>query len=541
METILDKLIAENEFPVVFIGAGISKRFLKDFPDWTRLLEEFWIDLGYDNFYGEFNNIRNEISNFHPEYSEKELDHYSNIKMGTILEEEYNKAFNSQKVKLANFTPKDAYETKISPFKKAITERFETYTLKSEMEKEFLAFKKMLLKTQIILTTNYDNFIEDTYNQDSNYNITKYIGQKGFFRESIGYAELYKLHGSVDSPMDIIITEKDYANFEKNSVLISAKIISMMMNSPIIFIGYSLTDINVRKIIKEFTRSLTDEEIDILENRLVLIEHSKDENNFVEEIVNEKDLGCKLKVIKTDNYELLFKKIGSINQGIAPTEVRKYQHVIKNLIIDSGKKGALKSVLLSPVELEKLEQIISQGETIKEKIVVALGDSKVIFQIPNKLTYLEDYIFEKDNLSTDVILRFLANENTSGRYPFLKYVTYEIINTSNLLDSEKERLRQRLATHGDLSEQIRKIPDIYKVEFNSLESIIKKGFVMDREYCIIAYNMENLNLREVEKYVKEKVKELIESGESKINTHFRRLLLIYDHLKIKEGKRLTTK
>lgn len=46
METIIDKLIKENEFPVVFIGAGISKRFLVDFPDWTSLLEEFWEMVG---------------------------------------------------------------------------------------------------------------------------------------------------------------------------------------------------------------------------------------------------------------------------------------------------------------------------------------------------------------------------------------------------------------------------------------------------------------------------------------------------------------
>lgn len=536
METIIDKLISKNEFPVVFIGAGISKRFLNNFPDWTSLLEEFWTSLGRTNFYGEFNNIRDKLVQDFPEYKEKEIDHYSNITMGTLLEESYNKAFNSESVRINDFTPEDAYRSKVSPFKKAIAERFKEYILKENMEKEYLAFKKMLLKTQIILTTNYDNFIEDSYNSDSHYKITKYIGQKGFFQDTIGYAELYKLHGSVDSPTDIIITEKDYDNFEKNSVLISAKIISMMMNSPIIFIGYSLTDINVRKIIKEFTRSLTDEEIDILENRLVLIERLENEQEFVEEVVNDKDLGCKLKVIKTDNFERLFNKISSINQGIAPTEVRKYQHVIKDLIIDSGRKGALRSVLLSPIELEKIEQMLNQGETIKEKIVVALGDSKVIFQIPNKLTYIEDYIFEQNKLSTDVILRFLANENTNGRYPFLRYVSNKIIEESNLLDFEKEKLRQRLVKHGDLRKQIKSIPEAYKVVFNDMEEILQQKFVETREYAVIAFNIERLSYNMVEDYIKEKVRLLVESGESKINTHLRRLLLIYDHVKYKRGK-----
>lgn len=38
----------------------------------------------------------------------------------------------------------------------------------------------MLMKTQIILTTNYDIFIEDEYNSLSKYGVKKYIGQQGF-------------------------------------------------------------------------------------------------------------------------------------------------------------------------------------------------------------------------------------------------------------------------------------------------------------------------------------------------------------------------
>jgi hypothetical protein len=132
-----------------------------------------------------------------------------------------------------------------------------------------------------------------------------------------------------------------------------------------------------------------------------------------------------------------------------------------------------------------------------------------------------------------VILRFLANENTNGRLPFLKYVSEEVIKKSNLLDSEKEKLRQRLELHGDYNKQIESIPKQYRVRYTDLNEIIEQNFVIDREYCIIAYNFERLDFEKVEEYIKEKVSVLVESGESKINTHFRRLLLIYDHLKIK--------
>jgi hypothetical protein len=532
MTTILDNLIENNEFPVVFIGAGLSKRFLINFPDWTSLLKEFYDSIGLPNFYGDFNNLRDELQKDYPEYSEKELDHYSNIKMGTIIEDRYNKEFNKGSVQIKGFTAENAFRSKISPFKKAIADRFTTYTLRESISQEYYQFKRMLLKTQIILTTNYDTFIEDSYNNISEYEITKYIGQKGFFQGTYGYAELYKLHGSVESPNDIIIAESDYDKFEKNSVLISAKIISMMMNSPIIFIGYSLTDINVRKIIKEFTRSLTEDEILILENRLVLIEYLKGENNFIEEVVNDKDLGCKLKVIKTDNFERLFKTISTINQGIAPTEVRKYQHVIKELIIDRGKKGALNSVLLSPEELDKLEENL-----LTKNITVALGDAKYIFQIPDLISYSLDYISDQDEISNEIRMRFAVYQNGKSRFPIHKILDPHLINSSGLHPSEKEKLIQKMESFSNFNVHYNKIvpSSVFIRDAKYVEEIINKNTKKVNIYETLSFNIRRIDLDDLKNFLVKELEDLKDKGEIKLNTQLRRLLLLYDIIKYKRG------
>ncbi|WP_246218542.1 SIR2 family protein [Litoribacterium kuwaitense] len=234
MTTTLDKLIAENQFPVVFIGSGMSRRFLENFPDWTGLLHEFWESIGLENFYGSLNNLWDELSQANPSLGERELAHYANIKTGSYLEKQYNKAFNNKLITIDGFSTTDAHRTRISPFKKAIANRFNQYKIKSDMQHEYKSFVKMLMKTQIVLTTNYDSFIEDSFNEFSEYAIEKYIGQSGFFERTHGFAELYKIHGCVSSPEKIMISEKDYKKFDADSVLISAKIISMMINSPII-------------------------------------------------------------------------------------------------------------------------------------------------------------------------------------------------------------------------------------------------------------------------------------------------------------------
>ncbi len=532
MDNILDKLIEENEFPVVFIGAGLSKRFLENFPDWTGLLEEYWSMLGFDNFYGEYNTIRDDIANEHPHFKEKEITHYSNIQMGTILEKNYNKAFNRNEVQIEGFSTRDAFNSKVSPFKKAIANRFNKYTIKPSFDDELNSFKKMLLKTQIILTTNYDEFIENTYNEASKYEITKYIGQKGFFKDTFGYAELYKLHGCVESPQDIIITESDYQGFDENSVLISAKIISMMMHSPIIFIGYSLSDINVRKIISEFTRSLDEEEIQILENRLVLIERAEGVEGFHEEIINDRELGCKLKVIKTDNFKELFKQISKINQGIAPTEVRKYQHVIKELIIDRGKKGALNSVLLSPEELDVLED-----DLLSKNITVALGDSKYIFQIPDLISYTIDYISDIDEISTEIRMRFATMQNVAARYPINKFLDRNLIERSSLHPTEKEKLIQKLTAYSDFGRHHKTIvsSSVFKRNTSDINEIIESGSKKENIYETLSYNIKRLDKDLLKEFLLSELKELKEVGEIKINTQFRRLLLLYDILQNKRG------
>ena len=97
------------------------------------------------------------------------------------------------------------------------------------------------------------------------------------------YSEIYKIHGCITDPKSIVITKEDYDRFQKNSLLISAKITSMLINSPIIFMGYSLSDINIRNIIGEFTNSLDNKELLRFEDRIILVEYDKEVDYIKEE------------------------------------------------------------------------------------------------------------------------------------------------------------------------------------------------------------------------------------------------------------------
>lgn len=532
MNNVLDELIETNEFPIIFMGSGISKRFLEKSPSWNELLEECWEKAGMGNFYGELNKLRSSIKEENPEKTKYEISHEVNIKIATKIEEKFNDEFYENKINIDGFSSKDAYQFDISPFKKFLSNKFKNIKLNKEMENERIVYQKMLRKSQIILTTNYDEFIENIYNEDNNYKIKKYIGQRGFFEDTENYSEIYKVHGCITDPKSIVITESDYNFFHKNSVLISAKIISMMINSPIIFMGYSLTDVNIRNIIGDFAKSLNNKELMYFEKRLILIEYDENINEIKEERVKDSDLGCSIRVIRTNNFYEVFNKISKINQGIAPAEVRKYKHVMKKLIVDRGKEGALNSVLISPEEIDKIEEQIQNNN-----IAIAIGDSKYIFQIPDNISFTLDYILDKDEISNETRLRYAHMQTGNARFPCNKFLTIENINNSKLHDTEKEKLRNKIPTLSDFSTHYDSInkSSVIKNWDLSFEELVKSGSKKAKIYETVSYNINSLNLKDVRKFLIKELKELREKGGIKLTTELRRLLLLYDIIKYKEG------
>lgn len=522
--SILDILIKKNEFPIIFIGAGIPKRYLVKYPGWEELLEEFWKKSGQENFYGYLSRKREEFSDL---TNKVEQDFEININVGSEIEQIFNSKFYEGSIVVEGLTQKEAYKNQLSPFKVSLANRFSKYQIKESTESELDYFRKMLMKSQMILTTNYDSFIEDQYNKESRYQIKKYIGQKGLFQQTIGYSEIYKIHGCVSEPKSLIIGKKDYISYDNNSILISAKIISMLLHSPIIFLGYSLTDRNVRKLIKSFTMSLSEQEKNELEKRLLLIQWDEGNDKIVEQVINDTDLGCRITVIKTDNYSLIYQMLAKIDQGVAPAEVRRYQHVIKQLIIEKGRAGSLQSVLLSPNDLDDIEKNVADSN-----IVVAIGDSKLIFNMPNVVDYILDYVQETTEQNSDTMLRFIASQNNNV-LPFWRYLSEEAIQKSSLADREKEKLRKRLRLYADINEQLDSLP--FKEEYQGLEEIKKKNLKEYHEHSVVAANVENIGIDDCKEYIIEELQKIKDRREITVPTSLRRLSLIYDFKKNHKG------
>ncbi len=523
MSSYIDNLIKKNEAPILFIGSGISRRYLEKSPDWISLLKIFWDKLEFEeDFYGKLNELRNNMDID----DEIEKNFCVNIKIASLIEERYNLLFNRGIIQLANFTTEDAYKTGISPFKVAVSDLLKMYKEKEEKQEEIQSFNKLVKKAQIIITTNYDTFIEDQYEDKKDIDV--YIGSKGFFLQSFDCSEIYKIHGCVTSPQNIIITEKDYDDFKNKEILVSSKIVAMLMDNPIIFLGYSMTDLNIRNIIKSISSSLSPEELQIFSDKVTVVEWKKGENEIIEEMQNDRELGCVIRIVKTDNYRLLFDKISEIDSGVPLSLVRKFKSKIKELIIGRAKEGELERVLVSEKELDDVD--VNQ----EKNLVVALGSDKIIFKMPNFLGYCIDYISEDNVIDNDIKLRYISTQNSTSRFPGLRLLKDEIIERSCLDASEKEKLFQLKRRLSDEKYHKGKVSkSLVFLETSEIEKILYSGNGDNKINETIAFNIEDLDLQKVKEYILQTLNKLKENGE-KASTSFRKVMLLYDIRKCKE-------
>lgn len=526
---ILDRLDERNEFPILFIGSGMSIRYLDSFPSWTALLEEFWNLCKFEkSYYGVYNNKRAEYKNKFPHLSDKEVDFEINSELGKLIHKKFNEMFNNDEIKLDGFTPKDAHNTNLSPFKVALANKFNSYSIKQEKNDEAKKFIDIIGKASIVITTNYDRFIESEFKKRNESGLDVYIGQNGFFEPTEGSAELFKIHGSAENPNSIIIDKDDYDEFERDSVLITAKILSQMIHSPIIFLGYSLTDVNVRNFIKDFSRSIKDSDSIDLADRLIIIERTEGENDLIEHVIDDRDLNCRFTYIKTDNYEKIYEKILKINQGVSPLEVRKYKKTIRTLIEEAGKQEALKSVLVSSTTLDEIQHMIKNGDF--KNIAIAIGDSRVIFQIPDNVTYMYSYLTDDDTLVTNVALRFLYGQKITTYVPFKKFLTTDILSSAQINNQMKDKLTSRMMKYNNTQTVIDTIIPSNKIERDDLSGIIEEFYEEYRRKCydVICYNFEKFDIDSIKDFLISELEKHLQKQMTTVETSLRKLILIYD-------------
>lgn len=435
----IENVKEKNQFPIIFIGSGITKRYFDNAPKWEELLLELWEKIyEREKFYEYYHKLESEGKN----------EFKIHLIIASKLEKDISDAFYSGTVSIENLTIEAAHKHHISPFRTEISNIFKNLKPKKGVEDEIKAFAQMLIKARFIVTTNYDNFIEECI-QSMGSSIKVNIGNTGLFLRTEDYGELFKIHGSIDQVNSICITEKDYEKNESKLALVNAKILSNLTESPILFLGYSLTDLNIRELLSSYSENLPFE-ISEAVLRIGVVEWSEGTQEVLQIDSHQADLGMYYTKICTDNYLKIYQEISEIDQGMLPSEIAKVGRFFKNIIEVKGESGELQNVLASHVDIENLN-----SDDLKSKnFVVAFGDQRTIFKPVYYLDYLNLYFkVYDDRANFEGVLNYVLNQSVTTQIPFLRYANKALTNPE--LPKEHQSKLQRRIERYNLEDIIR--------------------------------------------------------------------------------------
>ena len=104
-----------------------------------------------------------------------------------------------------------------------------------------------------LVTTNFDRLIELAH-ENLNTRLTVITEENQLTSISAKNNLLIKIHGDITNPSKCVITEDDYYSWMSNNSDLKNMIRVWMITKTIIFIGYSISDINFRQLIIELIR-----------------------------------------------------------------------------------------------------------------------------------------------------------------------------------------------------------------------------------------------------------------------------------------------
>lgn len=238
-ESIKDCLSELGCQPIIFAGAGISRRYING-PSWIELLEA----ISKKN-----PRTKNSVPYLYQKY--KNL-----LDVGEKLIEYFHEwGWNEGKVEFAEqlFHP----DVPSSDFLKFFVAKHVEALMPKDAEKRVsMQFNKEIeqlkaIRPHSIITTNYDTLCESIFTE-----YTPVIGQKIIRTPNISIGEIFKIHGCTSDYKEIVITRRDYEEWTNKKKYLSAKLLTYFLEHPVLIIGYGAQDPNVLAILRDIDEIL---------------------------------------------------------------------------------------------------------------------------------------------------------------------------------------------------------------------------------------------------------------------------------------------
>lgn len=529
-EKLLSRLESFGALPYLFVGSGISRRYL-DLPDWHGLLRIFANQAGvnYDQATASSNNNLPKIASYiAAQFNESwwSSEKYSELKKA--WSGKFSSIDSALKVAIADFIVSNQ---NLSPGKPG----YDNPKLHDEVE----SLKNVVIDG--IISTNYDNFLEELFPD-----LEPFIGQSALlFGEAQFISEIYKIHGSASDPFSMLVTADDYAEFSDRNKYLSAKLLTIFAEHPVIFVGYSLNDEYLAEILYDIARAVGPERVDELGKRIIFVEwnRSPDFLPIIESssIVRGKNQEIRLPItrIESHNFKWIWDSLQKLNRPFPPKLLRQLREHVYNLVVNPDPSQKMETVRALPMDAEgaddvnvvfgvarlseqdrnALSGITARAFTISDIIDDVLGKRSLPLQASNIL---------------EVVIPEIIRPNSRSYLPVYKYLHEEgrIPNDGNIDFSSFKPAIERVA-----SKEIR-IPQESRNRFNrDIKNSCNSPLEVLQLNLATVFSIDAICLLDSSKYdIEDLRKALLELEErteasAPATSEFKKLLCHYDRLK----------
>jgi hypothetical protein len=394
-----DHLKALGPAPFLFVGAGVPRRYAGS-PSWSGLLQHFAgeVDRDYDFLSATANGRQPQIATLiaealHSEWwqsdeYERSRKRFAGVKLGTTE--------SALKAEVAIFVEEATRVRKHSDV----------------LDEELNLLSQIVVDG--VITTNYDPFLESLF---PDYKV--YIGEEGLlFADVQGVGEIYKIHGDVSTPDSIVLTTADYDHFNSRKPYLAAKLLTIFVERPIVFLGYSLSDENILEILRSIAAALTREHIGQLQNRLIFVEW--DEGAPDDPVLTgtaipvEGGFSIPVQHLRVRDFVEVFHALSDLERRFPARYLRHLKEHVYELVRDQKPNGKLYVADFDPdVDLSDVEIVLGVGAI--QKIVES-------YRGRTRIDLLDDVVAEGDLVSRRVLDEVLPGIPPSYSAPIYKYL-----------------------------------------------------------------------------------------------------------------------
>jgi hypothetical protein len=349
-------LEASDAHPFLFIGSGFTHRYLQT-DDWKTLIARFAsqarpdVEFAYELYRNALPDPHLLLDELLPQITQ-------------FVEKDYTDRFLTDpayaglrdKYRAAIAAGVSALKIGVADHFFSLEDRFASPQKPSEIE----ALKRCRKNVAGIITTNFDRFLEAMFPD-----LQVYIGQDELlFNQSFAIGEIYKIHGCASKPESLILTQSDYERFKKRYAYLSAKLLTIFLEHPIVFFGYSLNDPNIRRIIADIVECLNDEQLAKLSNRIFFVQRKKADRSEGLSTILDSFSGrtIEFKQIATDDFSLVYDAISELRTAYSPQILRKLKQDVYELVVSTTPKERIKVVDIDDATtLDEVEIVIGVG------------------------------------------------------------------------------------------------------------------------------------------------------------------------------------